>query len=64
MIFILLDYNEMHKKQTRWSIFLFLDEPTMKFRIIINILPKFRIIIILPTDLPGIILLTAFTTDN
>ena len=41
---------------TPWSIFLFLDMPTLKLRIII--------IIILPTDPPEIILSTARTTKN
>ena len=40
---------------TRWSIFLFLDMPTLKLRIII---------IILPTDRADTILPTAHTTKN
>ena len=34
---------------TRWSVFLFLDMPTLKLKIIINILPTGRPEIILPT---------------
>ena len=40
---------------TRWSVFLFLDMPTQKLKIIINILPTGR---------PEIILPTASTTKN
>ena len=34
---------------TRWSVFLFLDMPTLKLKVIINILPTGRPEIILPT---------------
>ena len=40
---------------TRWSVFLFLDVPTLKLKIIINILP---------TDQPEAIIPTAYTTKN
>ena len=40
---------------TRWSVFLFLDVPTLKLKIIINILP---------TDQPETIIPTAYTTKN
>ena len=44
-----------HVPSTQWSVFLFLDLPTLKLKIII---------IILPTEQPEIILPTACTTKN